>query len=44
MSEFYLTYKDSQKLPQLVAEIVWSHNNIILEKCKDNLECTGVCL
>jgi len=35
---FYLTYKNSQKLPPLVAEIGWTHNHIILEKCKDNLE------
>ncbi|MDO9097251.1 MAG: DUF1016 N-terminal domain-containing protein, partial [Candidatus Methanoperedens sp.] len=38
MRSFYLTYKDSQKLPPLVAEIGWTHNHIILEKCKDNLE------
>lgn len=38
MRTFYLTYKDDIKLPQLVAEIGWSHNSIILEKCKDNLE------
>ena len=37
MRGFYLTYKDSQKLPPLVAEIGWTHNHIILEKCKDNL-------
>jgi predicted nuclease of restriction endonuclease-like (RecB) superfamily len=38
MRGFYLTYKDSQKLPPLVAEIAWTHNHIILEKCKDNQE------
>lgn len=38
MRDFYLTYKDNTKLPPLVAEIGWSHNIIILEKCKDDLE------
>jgi predicted nuclease of restriction endonuclease-like (RecB) superfamily len=38
MRSFYMTYKDNLKLPQLVAEIGWSHNILILEKCKDNLE------
>lgn len=33
---------DSQKLPPLVAEIGWTHNHTILEKCKDNLEREGV--
>ena len=44
MSGFYLIYMDSQKLPPLVREIGLTHNNTILEKCKDNLERTGVCL
>jgi len=38
MRNFFLAYKDSKKLPQLVAEIGWSHNLVILEKCKDDLE------
>jgi len=38
MRNFYLTYKDHPKLTQLVAEIGWSHNNLILESCKDMLE------
>ena len=38
MRNFYLSYKESEKLPQLVAEIGWSHNLVILEKCKDDLE------
>jgi hypothetical protein len=29
----------NEKLPPLVAEIGWSHNLIIMEKCKDDLEC-----
>ena len=38
MRNFYLNYKDNVKLQQLVAEIGWSHNLIILERCKDDLE------
>jgi predicted nuclease of restriction endonuclease-like (RecB) superfamily len=38
MRSLYLTYEDNPKLPPLVAEIGWTHNYIILEKCKDNLE------
>ncbi|HLZ88346.1 MAG TPA: DUF1016 N-terminal domain-containing protein [Puia sp.] len=34
MRMFYLEY---EKLPPLVAEIGWSHNMIIIEKCKDEL-------
>ncbi|NOQ37528.1 DUF1016 family protein [archaeon] len=35
MRDFYLTY---QKLPPLVAEIGWTHNTIIIERCKNSLE------
>ena len=38
MRTFYLEYKDSSKLPPLVAEIGWSHNIIVMEKCKNDLE------
>ncbi len=38
MRDFYLAYHSSQKLPPLVAEIGWSHNRTILDKCKDDLE------
>jgi predicted nuclease of restriction endonuclease-like (RecB) superfamily len=38
MRNFYLEYKDNTKLPPLVAEIGWSHNIVIMEKCKDSLE------
>ncbi len=38
MRDFYLTYADHEKLTPLVAEIGWSHNLVILEKCKDDLE------
>jgi len=38
MRNFYVIYKDNAILTQLVAEIGWSHNMVILEKCRDNLE------
>jgi len=34
----YIEYKDNKKLQPLVAEISWSHNVILMEKCKDLLE------
>lgn len=38
MRNFYLAYYQIEKLPPLVGEIGWSHNRIILDKCKDNQE------
>ncbi len=38
MRMFYLTYKDNEKLAPLVREIGWTHNIIVLERCKDDLE------
>ena len=38
MRSFYLEYKDNEKLQPLVAEISWSHNLILMEKCKNLLE------
>ncbi|MEH2052179.1 PDDEXK nuclease domain-containing protein [Nostoc sp.] len=38
MRNFYVTYSQNQKLQPLVAEIGWTHNLVILEKCKDDLE------
>ncbi len=38
MRSFYLEYKDNKKLQPLVAEISWTHNLILMEKCKDQLE------
>jgi len=35
MRDLYLTY---QKLPPSVAEIGWTHNILIIERCKDDLE------
>jgi predicted nuclease of restriction endonuclease-like (RecB) superfamily len=38
MRDFYRTYQGNEKLQPLVAEIGWTHNLIILEKCKDHLQ------
>ncbi|WP_010250634.1 PDDEXK nuclease domain-containing protein [Acetivibrio cellulolyticus] len=38
MREFYVTYCENEFLPPLVAEISWTKNTVILEKCKDALE------
>lgn len=38
MRDLYLSYKDSEKLQTLSAQISWSHNVAILSKCKDSLE------
>lgn len=38
MRQFYLEYKDIEKLQPMVGEIGWTHNTIIFSKCKDNLE------
>ncbi len=38
MRSFYLTYQGHPILQPLVAEIAWSHNLIIMEKCKDDQE------
>lgn len=38
MRNFYLTYRNSEKLAPLVREISWSNNVIIMEKCKDDLQ------
>jgi predicted nuclease of restriction endonuclease-like (RecB) superfamily len=38
MRKFYLEYKDVTKLSPLVREIGWSHNTVIIDKCKDALE------
>ncbi len=36
--QFYLEYKDDQKLQQLVAEIPWGHNILIINKVKTKEE------
>jgi predicted nuclease of restriction endonuclease-like (RecB) superfamily len=38
MRQLYLAYRDNPKLQPLVAEISWSHNLTILDRCKDDLE------
>ena len=38
MRNLYVEYKDNEFLPPLVAEISWSKNIAIMEKCKDQLE------
>ncbi len=38
MRNLYLAYKDHSKLAQIVREISWSNNIVIVEKCKDILE------
>lgn len=38
MRNFYEQYQDNEKLQSIVAEISWSHNLVILEKCKDEHE------
>jgi predicted nuclease of restriction endonuclease-like (RecB) superfamily len=38
MRQFYLTYKDNQKLQPMVGEIGWSQNLIIMSRCKDDLQ------
>ena len=38
MKLFYQTYADNEKLAPMVREIGWTHNLVIIEKCKDSLE------
>ena len=38
MRNFYLCYGKKSKLQPLVAEIGWTHNLIVMEKCEDYLE------
>lgn len=38
MRTFYTTYADNSKLQALIAEIGWTHNLSIMQKCKNNLE------
>jgi len=38
MRDFYVCYGKNEKLQPLVAEIGWTHNLIILSRCKDSLE------
>ncbi|MDK2989590.1 MAG: hypothetical protein PWR16_1119 [Methanoculleus sp.] len=38
MKSFFETYSGSEKLAQLVREIGWGHNLVILQRCSDPLE------
>jgi predicted nuclease of restriction endonuclease-like (RecB) superfamily len=38
MRQFYLEYHGRERLQPLVGEIAWSHNLVIMSKCKDPLE------
>jgi predicted nuclease of restriction endonuclease-like (RecB) superfamily len=38
MRLFYDTFANNEKLAPMVREIGWTHNLVILEKCKDDLE------
>jgi predicted nuclease of restriction endonuclease-like (RecB) superfamily len=38
MRQLYCSYRDNQRLQPLVREIGWTHNLIILTRCKDDLE------
>ena len=38
MKLFYETYVNRKKLAPMAREIGWSHNLVIVEKCKDDLE------
>lgn len=38
MREFYLLYRNDMRVQPLVAQIGWSHNLVIMERCKDPLE------
>ncbi|MFE4108427.1 PDDEXK nuclease domain-containing protein [Almyronema epifaneia] len=38
MRSFYLAYARHEKLQPMVAEIGWTHNMVIIEKCKDDFE------
>jgi len=39
MHNFYRYYANNIKVAQLVREIGWGHNILIMEKCKDDREC-----
>jgi predicted nuclease of restriction endonuclease-like (RecB) superfamily len=38
MREFYLAYRDLSRVQPLVAQIGWTQNLMILQRCKDSLE------
>lgn len=38
MREFYLLYRSDERVQPMVAQIGWTHNLAILQRCKDTLE------
>ncbi len=38
MREFYLLYRDDKRVQPMVAQIGWTHNLMIFQRCKDPLE------
>ena len=38
MRNFYTCYRENKKLQPMVAEIGWTHNLIIMERCKEDLQ------
>ncbi len=38
MRELYLLYRDDERVQPLVAQIGWTHNLVVLQRCKDPLE------
>ncbi len=38
MSEFFLAYRDHPKLQPMAAIIAWTHNLVIMQRCRDPLE------
>lgn len=38
MRQFFMEYKEYERLQPLVGEIAWAHNLVIMGKCKDPLE------
>lgn len=35
MKKFYLEYKDDEVVQQLVAQVPWGHNIVLMDKIKD---------
>lgn len=42
MREFYLLYRDDERVQPLVAQIGWSHNLVILQRCKMQFYLTAL--
>ena len=38
MREFYMLYRDDERVQPLVAQIGWTHNLVIFQRCKEPLE------